>query len=274
MKKRFSKFMCAGLALCVIISLVTPITAHAEENYDSYSTTEAEDAHYLYDCQVNTEGDITYLSMKEHDTFSDYYCLDRGYKSFELTYRAKTPTSLTARIYREGGPSFMYILLEPTDGKFVTKTYDIKYPRDRYYYDLTFSCGRGNLDIDSYRFIASDEENGEETVEEPEVTPVNEAVPEEKGNTVKCDVSKWSNGGAVNVSITNESVNTTDGWKIMIKKGDFTIDSFWCANMEEDGDYYIFTPLDWNNTIKSEETVNFGFNVSGNIESSIECTLI
>ncbi|NEX00952.1 Cellulose binding domain-containing protein [Pseudobutyrivibrio sp. NOR37] len=273
MKKRLSHIMCVGLAICMIFTLAAPITVRAEENYDAYSTTEAEDAHYLYDCQVKTEDDTTYLAMKPNDTFSDYYCLDRGYKSFELTYRAKTPTSLTARIYREGGPSFMYILLEPTDGKFVTKTYEIKYPRDRYYYDLTFSCGRADLEIDSYRFIASDEENVDENVEETEDTPVSQAASEEKGNTIKCDVNKWSNGGSANVVITNESNNTSEGWKVKVKKGDFEIDCFWSANMVEEDDYYIFTPCDWNKSICPGDSVQFGFNISGNFGDSIDYTL-
>ena len=105
------------------------------------------------------------------------------------------------------------------------------------------------------------------------ISVVDEPVVEEKGNTIKCDVNNWGNGGSVNAMITNESANATDGWKVKIKKGNFTIDSFWCASMEEDGDYYIFTPLDWNKTIRPGETTNFGFNISGNIGDSLEYIL-
>ena len=265
--------LCGCLAVCLITLVAKPITVKAATGYDTYGIQEAEDVHYKYDCEVKTEGDITYLSMKQNDTFSEYYTLDKGYKSFELTYRAKTPTSLTARIYREGGPSFMYILLEPTDGKFVTKTYDITYPRDRYFYDLIFSCGRADLEIDSFRFIPSEEEKVEETVEEPDVTPEDEPIPEENGNSIKYDVNKWSNGGSANVVITNESNNISEGWKVKVKKGDFKIDCVWCANMEEDDEYYIFTPYDWNKSICPGDSVQFGFNICGDFGGSIDYTL-
>lgn len=265
MKKRLSKIFTAGLAVIIAFTVAKPTTVKAAQSYDVYDLNQAEDVRYTYDSEIKTEGDVTYLSMQANDCFGDYYFLDKGYKSFEITYRAKTPTSISARIYREGGPSFMYFLLESTGGEFVTKTFDITYPMTRYDYDLTFTCGKAALDIDSFKFNPAEEEVTEEPIENP--------VNEEKTNTVNCTVNSWSDGGSANVEIINETDVTTDGWKVKIKKGEFKIDSFWCANMEEDSEYYIFTPYDWNKTLQPGNKVQFGFNMSGNVGNSIDYIL-
>lgn len=59
----------------------------------------------------------------------------------------------------------------------------------------------------------------------------------------------------------------------MIRKDQVNIDSSWCVNITEEGDYYVITPLSWNTRIENGQTIEFGLIGVGSIGDSIYVTV-
>ncbi len=98
------------------------------------------------------------------------------------------------------------------------------------------------------------------------------------GNTdvsLKADytINSWGCGYQVNIKITNSKTTAVDGWTLKISKKDVKISTSWNVNIEESGDYYVITPVSWNSTIPSGQSVDFGIQGEGTIGDSISMSV-
>ncbi|MBR5637312.1 MAG: cellulose binding domain-containing protein [Pseudobutyrivibrio sp.] len=83
-------------------------------------------------------------------------------------------------------------------------------------------------------------------------------------------IQKWDSGYNVNFTLTNNSNQQLNGWTLKLKKSEVTIDSSWSVKVNEDGDYYVLTPENWNAIIGANGNTTFGFQGSGEIGDVIE----
>jgi hypothetical protein len=86
---------------------------------------------------------------------------------------------------------------------------------------------------------------------------------------VDYDIQSWDDGYNVNFTLTNNSDNQLNGWTIKLNKSDVNITSSWSVNVEEDGDYYVLTPADWNTILGPHGSTTFGIQGSGEIGDAI-----
>jgi len=78
-------------------------------------------------------------------------------------------------------------------------------------------------------------------------------------------ISSWSTGFTASMTVTNTTEAAITDWTVKIKKDGFKITNYWCAEMEETDDYYVFTPMTWNANLASGGFTSFGFNGDGQI---------
>ena len=71
----------------------------------------------------------------------------------------------------------------------------------------------------------------------------------------------------------NDSNTKVNGWTVKVKKNDVKIDSSWCVDITEDGDYYVIKPMSWNASIEAGASVDFGIQGSGKIGKKIDVTV-
>lgn len=86
--------------------------------------------------------------------------------------------------------------------------------------------------------------------------------------------SIWPNGYQLNVNIKNTSKEAVEGWTLKIKKDNINITNFWCVDCVEDGDYIVVTPKPWTVRIEAGQTVSFGIQGQGTLNSNIQYELI
>lgn len=72
-------------------------------------------------------------------------------------------------------------------------------------------------------------------------------------------VHDWGDEYIMDVDITNLSNDTVDYWSLLLKKSEFDISIIWGATLSENDEYYIISPLYYNDIIKPGVTVSFGF---------------
>ena len=107
-------------------------------------------------------------------------------------------------------------------------------------------------------------------------TPVPTATPTpvvNKDLAFEYQINSWGTGYTVNFAVVNKTGKNVDGWKVKLSKKDVKIDSTWCVNVAEEGDYYVITPMSWNKTIYNGGSAQFGIVGSGKIGSSINYVL-
>ena len=105
---------------------------------------------------------------------------------------------------------------------------------------------------------------------QPTTTPTPAPQPSTgSGLTAKATVNSWGSGYTANIKVSNNTGKTVNGWTLKIKKSEVKMDSSWNVNVKESGDSYVLTPVDWNSSIPNGGSVEFGFNGSGNVGSSI-----
>ena len=88
----------------------------------------------------------------------------------------------------------------------------------------------------------------------------------QNGNTV-VSINAWY------CDIKNDGTSRTNGWTVKVSKSDVKIDSSWCVNIAEQGNYYVITPMSWNSTLESGQSVEFGIQGSGSIGTSVGVTV-
>ena len=80
----------------------------------------------------------------------------------------------------------------------------------------------------------------------------------------------WDGGYQINFKITNISQEQSLGWTLKIKKKYINVAQSWCTNVDEDGEYYIFTPLSWNSVLNPGQSTEFGIIGSGDASGGLD----
>ncbi|MCR5641005.1 MAG: carbohydrate-binding protein [Lachnospiraceae bacterium] len=104
---------------------------------------------------------------------------------------------------------------------------------------------------------------------DPDPTPTPDPTPIAEGMDLSYSINDWGTGYLVSFKLDNNTGNTVNDWKIKIKKTDINIGQSWCAHIAEEGDYYVFTPYEWNSTIYDRGQIQFGIIGSGSAPSTI-----
>ena len=86
---------------------------------------------------------------------------------------------------------------------------------------------------------------------------------------VTYDIHRWDSGALVQFNVKNAADKKYNRWLVLVPKEDYVIDSYWCAHLEENGRFYIFTALDWNKDLEPGESATFGFTLNGTISDEI-----
>ncbi|SHI69730.1 Cornifin (SPRR) family protein [Butyrivibrio fibrisolvens DSM 3071] len=94
-----------------------------------------------------------------------------------------------------------------------------------------------------------------------------------EGKDVSYTINSWGTGYLVNFKVTNNTGAAVSGWTVKVRKDQVNIDSSWCVNIKEEGDYYVITPLEWNTNLAPGQSVEFGIIGTGSIGTSIEVTV-
>ncbi len=107
-------------------------------------------------------------------------------------------------------------------------------------------------------------EDPEEPQPEPEPTPV------VTGLSTEYSVNNWGSGYQVQVKVVNNSTVAAETWTVKVNKNDVGIDASWNVVVEEEGKYYVITPMSWNSVIEPGKSVEFGFQGSSHIKDTLE----
>ncbi|WP_022753997.1 glycoside hydrolase family 9 protein [Butyrivibrio fibrisolvens] len=109
---------------------------------------------------------------------------------------------------------------------------------------------------------------------DPEPVPDPDPTPTQPGElTADYTVNNWGSGYQVIIKVENNSDTTVDGWTVKVKKSEVTIDSSWCVNVDESGEYYVITPMSWNSTLQPGSSTEFGIQGAGSVSESISVTV-
>ena len=86
-------------------------------------------------------------------------------------------------------------------------------------------------------------------------------------------INNWGSGYQVLIKVKNDSTSKVDKWTVKVNKNDVKIDSSWCVNIAEEGNYYVITPMSWNSSIEPGASVDFGIQGSGSIGNTVDITV-
>ena len=103
---------------------------------------------------------------------------------------------------------------------------------------------------------------------DPDPTPVVTG-----GLKAEYTINNWGSGYQVLIKVKNDSTATVNGWTVKVKKSEVKVDSSWCVNVAEQGEFYVITPMSWNSTLTPGVSVDFGLQGSGSIGTSVSVTV-
>ena len=108
----------------------------------------------------------------------------------------------------------------------------------------------------------------------PTPTPQPTATPSATGDLkAEYTINNWGSGYQVLIKVKNDSSAKVNTWTVKVNKKDVKIDSSWCVNVAEDGDYYVITPMSWNSSIEAGASVDFGIQGNGSIGTTVDITV-
>lgn len=118
--------------------------------------------------------------------------------------------------------------------------------------------------------------NGDKPVIKPDDKPEGEDKPivSDSKLALTANLNSWTTGYVLSVDIKNTSKEAVNGWTLKVKKDALNMISSWNVNVEEDGDYLVITPKEWNSSIGSEQYVNFGIQGIGAGSADFEYELV
>ena len=264
------------------------------------------------DIVTEADGRKVVSGIEKGDYFTVKTCdFSSGLASITITAKSEGMSVIEVRKGDASGESLGNIKLKSTDGEYQTFTANVKnLVGDNE--TITFVGSVGNVSIDSWSAAPlTDVETPEdptqpenpdqptqpgqpENPEQPEnpdqpQQPENPDQPEQpenpdqpqlpenpsttEGKDVTYTINSWGTGYLVNFKVTNNTGAAVDGWTVKIRKDQVNIDSSWCVNITEEGDYYVITPLSWNTHVENGQTIEFGLIGTGSIGDSIYVTV-
>ena len=108
---------------------------------------------------------------------------------------------------------------------------------------------------------------------DPIPVPTPEPVPSVQGLKTSYNISSWGSGYQVVFKVENTSDSKVNNWTVKVNKKDVKIESSWCVNVAEEGNYYVITPMPWNSSIDSKKAIEFGIQGTGSIGDTIDCSV-
>ncbi|SFC40021.1 endo-1,4-beta-xylanase [Butyrivibrio sp. YAB3001] len=104
----------------------------------------------------------------------------------------------------------------------------------------------------------------------PDPEPAPEPQPSADGMALDYSINSWGSGYQVSLKVSNNTGDAVSTWKLKLSKNQVNIDSCWNANVVEDGDSYVLTPVDWNANIADGQSIEFGFIGVGQVGNTID----
>ena len=241
------------------------------------------------------------VEIKENGYFSvQKVKFKYGMSSMVIFASSNEPAAVEIRADSIDGDLLGVIKLDNTKGEY--EYYSTKAPNTEGMHDLFFVCKVGSCRIDKWMVmskmmpvpgnepISIGEEGDDPEKEQPELPeipdkpeipeePEKPEIPEEpeqpdiQGDCkleLKYSRDIWGGGYQINFKITNISEEQSSGWTLKIKKKYINVAQSWCVNVEEDGEYYVFTPLSWNSTLAPGQSTEFGIIGSGDASGGLD----
>ncbi|HEU5129262.1 MAG TPA: lytic polysaccharide monooxygenase, partial [Glycomyces sp.] len=122
------------------------------------------------------------------------------------------------------------------------------------------------------------DEPTEEPTEEPTDDPTDEPTdtPADLECTATATVNSWGSGATVEVTVANTGSRTVHNWMLHWSwpdGSDVAVTNVWNAEYSQMGGMEMAEPVGYNQTIDTNGSVSFGFNVSGSLSSmpAIDC---
>ena len=115
----------------------------------------------------------------------------------------------------------------------------------------------------------------QEPAEDPQPTEPTEdpqPVVTESGLELGYTVNSWGSGYQASLKVTNNTGAAVSTWTLKLNKNQVNIGSSWNVNVDEDGDFYVITPVDWNANIANGQSIEFGFIGNGQAADKIDYT--
>ncbi|GAA1684883.1 lytic polysaccharide monooxygenase [Glycomyces endophyticus] len=94
--------------------------------------------------------------------------------------------------------------------------------------------------------------------------------------TATASVSSWNGGATVNITVKNNGTTPVSNWMIhwlWAPNSGVVVRDYWSSTITSMADMQMAGPAAWNGTIGANGSVNFGFNVTGNLTTmpAMEC---
>ena len=107
---------------------------------------------------------------------------------------------------------------------------------------------------------------------DPDPTPVDPDPTPVVSGAVKAEytINNWGSGYQVLIKVKNDSNSRINSWTLKVNKNDVGIDSSWCVNVKEEGNYYVITPMSWNASLEASGSTEFGIQGSSHINNTVE----
>ena len=220
-----------------------------------------------------------------------------GLSSIVIFAKADEPAAVEIREGAVDGELLGVIKLDKSEGEY--EYYSTKAPNTEGIHNLFFVCKVGSCRIDKWMAMSkmmpvpgnepiSHGEEGDdpekqhpELPEEPEQPDLPE-MPEKPEEPEQPDIQGdckleltysrdiWGSGYQINFKITNISEEQTSGWLLKIKKKYINVAQSWCVNVDEDDEYYVFTPLSWNSSLNPGQSTEFGIIGNGDASGGLD----
>ena len=216
------------------------------EDINPYNTVEGEASTDLSNARLtpNKQGvsiGAGGYAVAKNVVFSD------GISEFIVNAGATNSTRFEVRVGSASGDLIGYATVSGSTREFkITASKNITGKKDIYF---VVPSGGSAVTLDSWKV------NPYKEVVEPPVV--------ETGMKLTQNTSKWQGGYQTNFTVTNSSGNTVNTWKLKIKRNGINITQSWCVNIQQQGDYYVITPMSWNSTLGNGQSTTFGIIGSG-----------
>ncbi|WP_027216713.1 carbohydrate-binding protein [Butyrivibrio fibrisolvens] len=255
---------------------------------DAYAGVEAENATQANAAVVLSADGVTYQAIRVNGYIViKNVDLSNGISGILATARASKP-KVSLDVYVDSLDSAPIAKINVTGASF--KESGVKLTSDLTgTHDLYLVANGHTVDLDSFKVLPAhqtpeqpenpDQPQQPENPDQPE-QPENPDQPQQpenpstaEGKDVTYTINSWGTGYLVNFKVTNNTGSAVDGWTVRVRKDQVSIDSSWCVNITEEGDYYVITPLSWNTHVENGQTIEFGLIGTGSIGDSIYVTV-
>ena len=276
MKKIIARLLCASMVAGLLFSINTPVLAAPPTEEDisiqpeqakisstinPYERVEAEDC--ANSNQYLVQSGIIGIYFRSAFLVYENVDFDEGSTGIDINmgaYARSTPT-IKIRLDSQDGP-----VISSLDYTGKSAYEDVHFEFDSVVsgvHDLYFEISGNQYLVGMDYWIAAKAPVSVPVIDDPVI---------EDSLTLEYDVFCWGTGYKVDIKVINNTDEDVVGWKLRVKKDGRMLNESWCVNIEEDGDYYVITPLDWNSVVPAHDNVFFGITGVGQTSDIVEYT--